>query len=49
MWAGLSNCYFWIDQVNGIGGVYVTQILPFGDKKSLPLFCDFQSSVYGLI
>ena len=49
MWAGLSNCYFWIDRSNGIGGVYATQILPFGDKKSLPIFYDFQSSVYSLI
>ena len=45
-WAGLSNCYFWIDPAAGIGGVYMTQILPFADVKSLPLFLDFESAVY---
>jgi methyl acetate hydrolase len=46
MWAGLTNCYFWIDLQNGIGGVYITQILPFVDKKSLPLYYAFESAVY---
>lgn len=45
-WAGLSNCYFWIDPAAGIGGVYVTQILPFADVKALPLFLDFETAVY---
>ncbi len=45
-WAGLSNCYFWIDPAAGIGGVYMTQILPFADVKSLPLFLDFETTVY---
>ena len=46
MWAGLANTYFWIDQSTGIGGVYVTQILPFADKKSLPLYYAFESAFY---
>jgi methyl acetate hydrolase len=45
-WAGLSNCYFWIDPAAGIGGVYMTQILPFADVESLPLFLDFETAVY---
>jgi CubicO group peptidase (beta-lactamase class C family) len=45
-WAGLSNCYFWIDPAAGIGGVYMTQILPFADVKSLPLFLDFDTAIY---
>ena len=45
-WAGLSNCYFWIDPATGIGGVYMTQILPFADARSLPLFLDFETAVY---
>ena len=45
-WAGLSNCYFWIDPAAGIGGVYMTQILPFADVKSLPLFLDFETAIY---
>jgi hypothetical protein len=27
-WAGLANCFFWIDRRNGIGGYWATQILP---------------------
>jgi len=45
-WAGLANTYYWIDQTRGVGGVYVTQILPFADTKSLPLFHAFEKAVY---
>jgi len=45
-WAGLANTYFWIDQKKGVGGVYLTQMLPFADTKSLPLFYAFEKSVY---
>ena len=45
-WAGLANSYYWIDPQRGVGGVYLTQILPFADKKSLPLFLEFERTVY---
>ncbi|MFQ3633395.1 serine hydrolase domain-containing protein [Roseiflexus sp.] len=45
-WAGLANSYFWIDLEHGIGGVYLTQITPFADIKSLPLFEAFEAAVY---
>ncbi|MGQ9549885.1 MAG: serine hydrolase domain-containing protein [Roseiflexus sp.] len=45
-WAGLANSYFWIDPARGIGGVYITQITPFADVKSLPLFEAFETEVY---
>jgi len=45
-WAGLANSYFWIDPAAGIGGVYATQVLPFADKKALPLFLAFEKAVY---
>ena len=44
-WAGL-NTYFWIDQKKGIGGVFAAQILPFADKKALPLFHAFEKTAY---
>lgn len=46
-WAGLANSYYWIDPKKGIAGVYATQILPFVDVKSLPLYLDFETAVYG--
>ena len=45
-WAGLANTYYWIDRSKGIGGVFMTQILPFADVKALPLFHAFESAVY---
>ena len=45
-WAGLANTYFWIDPIKGVGGVYLSQVLPFADKKSLPLFGEFETAVY---
>jgi len=46
MWGGLANTYFWIDPTKNVGGVYLTQVLPFVDTKSVPLFLDFQKAVY---
>jgi CubicO group peptidase (beta-lactamase class C family) len=45
-WAGLGNTYYWIDPAKGIGGVYLSQVLPFVDVKSLPLFLEFEKTVY---
>jgi CubicO group peptidase (beta-lactamase class C family) len=45
-WGGLANAYYWIDPLRGIGGVYLTQILPFADAKSLSLFHAFERVVY---
>jgi CubicO group peptidase (beta-lactamase class C family) len=45
-WAGLANSYYWIDPVKGVGGVYATQLLPFADEKSLPLYDAFETAVY---
>ena len=46
MWAGLANSFFWIDPKNGLGGAYLSQILPFGDEKSLGLFLDIERAAY---
>ncbi|NKC14581.1 MAG: serine hydrolase [Gammaproteobacteria bacterium] len=46
MWAGLANSFFWIDRKNGVGGAYLSQILPFGDEKSLNLFLELERAVY---
>ncbi len=46
MWAGLANCYYWIDRQNGLGGYWATQILPFQDVASYPGFVEFETAVY---
>lgn len=45
-WAGLTNCYFWIDPARNVGGLCLTQILPFADVKALPLFLEFETEIY---
>ncbi len=37
-WAGLANTYFWVDRASAVGGVIMTQILPFGDPVVLDLY-----------
>jgi methyl acetate hydrolase len=46
MWAGLANCFYWIDHSTGIGGYWASQILPFQDCASYPGFVDFETAVY---
>ena len=46
MWAGLTNCYYWIDPASGVGGVFLTQVLPFADPRCLDLFYDFERATY---
>lgn len=45
-WAGLANTYFWIDRRKRIGGVFITQVLPFADARALPLYYAFEKTVY---
>jgi CubicO group peptidase (beta-lactamase class C family) len=46
-WAGLANTYFWVDRKKGVGGVIMTQILPFADPITLKLYDAFERKVYG--
>ncbi|MGI8648985.1 MAG: serine hydrolase domain-containing protein [Rubrobacter sp.] len=45
-WAGLANLFYWIDRQNGLGGFWVTQILPFADPVSFTGYMDFETAVY---
>jgi methyl acetate hydrolase len=45
-WAGLANTYFWLDPTQKVGGLILTQILPFADDKVLRLFGDFEGAIY---
>jgi CubicO group peptidase (beta-lactamase class C family) len=45
-WAGLANCYYWLDPDRRVAGVFLTQILPFGDPAALALFSCFERAVY---
>lgn len=45
-WAGLSNCYYWIDRANGIGGFWTTQIFPFVDPTSVGGYLAMETATY---
>jgi len=45
-WAGLSNCYYWLDLERGVAGVMLAQLLPFADPAALALFDRFERAVY---
>ena len=45
-WGGLGNTYYWADPAAGVGGVLLTQVLPFADPAVLRLFDAFERAVY---
>lgn len=45
-WGGLANLFYWIDRMNGFGGFWATQILPFGDPVSFNGYMDFETAFY---
>ena len=45
-WAGIFNCYYWFDRSRDIGGVLMTQILPFFDMPVVDTLIGFEAAVY---
>jgi CubicO group peptidase (beta-lactamase class C family) len=45
-WAGLPNCYYWIDLEKGIGAVILMQLLPSGDLAALKVAAGFEATLY---
>jgi CubicO group peptidase (beta-lactamase class C family) len=45
-WAGLANTYFWIDPTARVGGLFMTQVLPFADPAVLEAYKAFERVVY---
>ncbi len=45
-WAGIANCYYWIDPASDVAGILLTQLLPFADPKVLAAFSALERSVY---
>jgi CubicO group peptidase (beta-lactamase class C family) len=41
-WAGLLNCYFWLDPVKKVTGGLFTRILPFYDERVVSLYGEFE-------
>jgi methyl acetate hydrolase len=45
-WAGLFNCYYWIDRAAGVAGALFTQVLPFFDERIVQTAAGFELGVY---
>lgn len=45
-WAGLFNTHYWIDPAKRITGVIMTQVLPFGDARTMRLYGQYERSIY---
>jgi methyl acetate hydrolase len=45
-WAGLFNCYYWVDPASGITGAIFTQLLPFFDARMVETLLQFEVGVY---
>jgi CubicO group peptidase (beta-lactamase class C family) len=45
-WAGLLNCYFWLDPVKHVTGALFTQVLPFFDERVVALYGEFERGLY---
>ncbi|MDX6582383.1 MAG: methyl acetate hydrolase [Solirubrobacterales bacterium] len=45
-WAGLANCYYWLDRAGGVAGVLLTQILPFFDDRVIAAAAQLELAAY---
>jgi methyl acetate hydrolase len=48
-WGGLLNTYYWIDPAARIAAVFMTQVLPFADRRSLQVCRQFERGVYAAV
>jgi methyl acetate hydrolase len=48
-WAGLFNCFYWIDRNAGVGGAIMTQVLPFFDLPIIQALLGFEAAVYAQV
>ena len=48
-WAGLFNCYYWIDRGTGVAGALLTQVLPFFDPQVVEASLGFEAAVYAVL
>ncbi len=45
-WAGLLNSHYWLDPVNDVAAVFMTQLLPFADPQFMRSYELFERAVY---
>jgi CubicO group peptidase (beta-lactamase class C family) len=45
-WAGIFNSYYWFDPAKQVGGVFMSQMAPFGDPGALAAFGALEEMAY---
>ena len=45
-WAGIFNSFYWFDPAAGVGGVFMSQLAPFGDAGALAAFGALEELAY---
>ncbi len=45
-WAGIANCYYWIDPAQDVAGVVLMQYLPFADPAAQSVFAGVERFAY---
>jgi methyl acetate hydrolase len=45
-WGGINNTHFWVDPKNGVGVIYLTQVLPFYNRPSMDVMKRFEHLLY---
>jgi CubicO group peptidase (beta-lactamase class C family) len=45
-WAGIFNCYYWVDRASGVGGAFLTQVLPFFDQRCVETAVGVELAAY---
>ncbi|KAK1751942.1 beta-lactamase family protein [Echria macrotheca] len=45
-WSGMAGIHAWLDRTTGLAGLFVTQILPPGDKPTIDLFLELEAATY---
>jgi methyl acetate hydrolase len=48
-WAGLFNCYYWVDRAAGVAGAFLTQVLPFFDARIVERALGFEAAIYAQV
>jgi CubicO group peptidase (beta-lactamase class C family) len=48
-WAGIYNTHYWIDPKERIAAVFMTQVLPFADKRVLGVYRRFERGIYAAV
>jgi len=48
-WAGLFNCYYWIDRATGLAAAFLTQVLPFFDARIVPAMLAFNAALFSSV